>query len=195
MKFTKKHAWLFSALVIAMALFTAVGATIAYLIVKTDPVTNTFCPSGIELLLAETPTNGGSSTANTYQMVPGTTITKDPQVTITANIDCYVFVKIDKSTNFDKFMEYSVITDDGNWKLVDGETNVYYRAISAGDAENGKSFYVLTNNTVTVKSSVTRTDMQNLTSFPTLTFTAYAIQSAGMTSVANAWTQAFALQN
>ena len=193
MKFTKKHALLISVLAVMMALCTVVGATLAYLFVKTDPVVNTFSPSNIGLTLTETTTN--------YQMIPGVDIAKDPKVTVTADVDCYVFVKIDKSDNYGTYLEdYGVAT---GWTLVPGQNDVYYREVTAAAAKNGASFYVLAGNEtfangyVSVKTSVNKAQMAAIATNnqPTLTFTAYAVQKAGFeNNIAGAWTQAQAQQ-
>ena len=54
------------------------------------------------------------------------------------------------------------------------------------------AFAVLANNQVTVKNTVTKEMMDDLTSstLPTLTFTAYAVQKAGFTTAAAAWAEA-----
>ena len=193
MKFTKKHALLISVLAVMMALCTVVGATLAYLFVQTKPVVNTFSPSNITLKLEETTTN--------YQMIPGVDIAKDPKVTVTADVDCYVFVKIDKSTNYGTYLEnYAVAT---GWTLVPGQNDVYYREVTAAVAKNGVSFYVLAGNEtfangyVSVKTSVNKAQMEAIATKdqPTLTFTAYAVQKAGFeNNIAGAWTQAQAQQ-
>ena len=194
MKLTKKHALLISVLAVMMALCTIAGATLAYLFVKTDPVVNTFSPSNIELTLIE-------NTGNTYQMIPGTVYAKDPKVTVTADLNCYVFVKVEKSTGFDTYMTCSVNVGDTAWKLVPGQTNVYYRLVTAAEASDGESFYVLTGNStypngiVTINNSVTKDVLKTLTSNPTLTFTAYAIQQDGFASAEAAWPYALAQSN
>lgn len=192
MKFTKKHALLISVVAALMVLCTFAGATLAYLFTKTEPVVNTFTPSDITLNLVETPTAGGSQTANAYQMVPGTTITKDPKVTAFADVDYYVFVKIDKSENFSSFMEYEVA--DG-WTALVGVTDVYYKAVAANT--NLTNVSVLKDDEITVKDTVTKSNMNALTSatYPTLTFTAYAVQQAGFDSVAAAWQVAYQQAN
>jgi hypothetical protein len=89
--------------------------------------------------------------------------------------------------------------------LVPNTDNVYYRTVTAAEAKNGKSFYVLAGDTanpngiVTVKTSVTKGQMDALKtagtgSYPTLKFTAYAVQQAGMSSPADAWTAAQGLK-
>ncbi len=206
-----------AALSVILVLLVGVAGTLAYLQVKTGSVQNTFAPSNIDLTLAETATEGGSTTANTYKMIPGVVIKKDPKVTVKADIDCYVFVKVDESANFDTYMTYAIAS---GWKLfnttsgavteiaadadLDG-TYVLFREVSANAAEDGEAFYVLAGDTtnpngvVTVKDSVTKTDMDKLYSNgvvitanqPKLTFTAYAIQKAGFENdLLGAWTKA-----
>ena len=184
MKLTKKHALLISVVATLMVLCTVAGATLAYLFTKTDSVVNTFSPSNITLELDET-------TGDEYQMVPGTTIDKNPKVSASADFDYYVFVKIEKSANFDNFMEYTVASD---WTPLTGVSGVYYKEVAAHTSLNDVS--VLAGDKVSVKHTVTKSEMDALTSttYPTLTFTAYAVQQAGLT-VAEAWPIALAQAN
>ena len=206
---------LVTALSVVLVICLSVAGTLAYLQLKTNSVVNTFSPSNIELKLEETATEGGTSTANTYQMIPGVVYAKDPQVTVTSDIDCYVFVQVEESNNFDDFMTYAIA---GGWKLfstgteeidtVGNDAYVLYREVSAEEAKNGEVFNVLAgdatyaNGIVTVKSEVTKAQMDklydengNVKDQPTLTFTAYAIQVAGFeNNVTGAWTQATAQQ-
>lgn len=145
----------------------AVGGTLAWLTDSTQEVKNTFTTSDIDITLAET-------TGTSYKMVPGFTITKDPKVTVEdGSEDCWLFVKLEKSTNFDNFMTYTIA--DG-WTLVSGTENVYARQVKTTDSD--KEFAVLKGDAVTVKQTVTKTDMKGLTpdTYPTLTVTAYATQ-------------------
>ncbi|MDY5219811.1 MAG: hypothetical protein SPH82_04420 [Eubacteriales bacterium] len=185
------------ALVLVVAL-ASIGGTIAWLTATTTPVTNTFTTSDIDITLTET---GATNNAKSFKMVPGSTIAKDPKVTVTAGSeDCWLFVKIEESTNLDDFITYTV--DNGWTELtgVTGVTGVYYRKVAASAAD--QEFNVLTNNQVTVKNTVTKADMKALDAEgaiqPTLTFTAYAVQSASLkdengdavTDPAIAWTLA-----
>ena len=147
-----------------------IGGTLAWLTATTDDVTNTFTTSDINITLAETKTD--------FKMVPGCTIEKDPKVTVLKDSEkCYLFVKLQKSSNFDSFMTYTVA--DGWTQLtgVPGVNNVYYRVVDA-DTANDQSFYVIKDNTVTVSGDVTKANMNALTAatYPTLTVTAYASQ-------------------
>ena len=181
---------LVAALSVVLVVCLSVAGTLAYLQVKTSEVVNTFAPSNIALKLEETTSD--------YKMIPGKDIDKDPKVTVTADIDSYVFVKVEESANFDTYMTYAIA---GDWIALD-ETNhpgVYYREVSADMAKDGEAFYVLAGNKVTVPNTVTKTDMDKLYSNgtvitaaqPKLTFTAYAIQKAGFeNNLAGAWAAA-----
>ena len=182
-------------LVVAMS----VAGTLAFLKVNTTPVVNTFSPSNIGLTLDET------TTATDYKMIPGVEMKKDPKVTVTADIDTYVFVKVKESANFDDYMTYAIAS---GWKLLDGSTTidtvtedeyVLYREVTATEAsvQGGASFYVLAggtksaNGVVTTKTTVKEADMTSAkTNAPTLTFTAYAVQKDAMADVNAAWTEA-----
>lgn len=167
-------------LAIVLVVALSVAGTYAYLTDQTDAIKNTFTVGNVDIDLAET-------TGNSYKMVPGNTISKDPQVTVTANSeDSYVFVKVEKSDNFDDFMTYEIA--DGWLPLTDVD-GVYYREY--GSVETDTIYAVLKDNTVTVKSTVTKAMMDSLTTatYPTLTFTAYACQSAGFDTAAAAWAE------
>lgn len=152
---------------VVLVLCCAVGGTLAWLTDKTAEVENTFTTSDVDITLAET-------TGNSYKMVPGYTISKDPKVTVLADSEkAYVFVKVEKSTNFDTYMTYTMA--DG-WTALDGEAGVYYRVVEDTNAD--QEFAVIKDNTVTVRDTVTKEQMDALTSetYPTLTVTAYACQ-------------------
>lgn len=152
-----------------------VGTTIAWLMAETDPVTNTFTAGDIDIELTET-------TGAEYKMVPGSTITKDPKVTVMAGSEkCYLFVKIEKGNNFDTYMTFTLA--DGWTEL---ESGVYYRVVEASDAD--QTFEVLAGNAVTVKDEMTKEQAEaaNATK-PTLAFTAYACQFDNVSNAATAW--------
>ena len=156
-------------LALAMIVVCVVGGTLAWLTATTPEVKNTFTTSDIDITLAET-------TGTSYQMIPGYTIAKDPTVTVVKDSEkCYLFVKVDKSANFDKFMTYDMAAD---WTALTGVNGVYYREVDTADM--GTAYSVLKNDQVTVKDAVTKENMNALKADgaiqPTLTFTAYACQ-------------------
>lgn len=159
-----------------------IGGTMAWLIDDTKPVSNVFTDSDIEITLNET--------TEDYKMIPGHTIDKDPKVSVAeGSEDCYLFVKIDKSSNYDTYLaDYEIVAD---WtKLKDG---VYYRTVKKTDktrefsllasgsytsADDGNFAWDI--NEVLVKPEVTKAQMNAIKDGsvvkPTLTFTAYAVQ-------------------
>lgn len=170
----------------------AVGGTIAWLQDYTEPVTNTFTTSNIDITLDEDTTD--------YKMVPGKVIAKDPHVTVIANSEpCYVFVVVDKSDNYDTYLNDYEVAD--GWNHYTGvapdlyeKQEVFYREVATDD-EN-QVFYILAGDTtnangiVVVKDKVTNTQMDAAkTTAPTLTFTAYAIQTANI-DWEDAWDEA-----
>ena len=164
------------AMVLALVLLAvcAVSGTLAWLTAKSDVVVNTFTTSDIKVKLEET-------TGTEYKMIPGYTIGKDPKATVLAGSEeCYLFVKLEKSTNFDTYLEYAIA--DG-WTKLEGEgitDTIYYRVVDGTTNQIGTAYSVLKNDQVTVKGSVTKAQMNALDAEdavkPTLTITAYASQ-------------------
>lgn len=181
------------ALVLALTLIVVgvVSGTLAWLTAKSDVVVNTFTTSDIKVELKET-------TGTEYKMVPGYTIGKDPKATVLAGSEeCFLFVELTKSGNFDTYLEY-VVADGWTQLTKDKDGNditdlVYYRKVVSADI--GTAYSILKNDQVTVKGSVTKADMNALDAAgavkPALTITAYASQlykSAGSEfTPAEAW--------
>ena len=156
-----------SIVAVVLVLCCAIGGTLAWLTAKSDVVTNTFAPSGIDIKLEET-------TGKDYKMVPGYTISKDPKATVLAGSEeCWLFVKLEKSANFDSFMTYDMAE---GWEAVTGAPGVYARKVLT--ANFGTAYSVLKGDQVTVKGTVNEGMMNGLTTanYPTLTITAYASQ-------------------
>ena len=171
----------------------SIGATLAWLADKTESITNTFTSSDINITLKETKQEGGTELANSYKMVPGGTITKDPVVTVVAGSEaCWLFVKLDKSDNYDTYLEEYSLDAFVGWQSVPENAGVYYIEVSADAAKAGKTYQVLTDNSLTVKTSVTKANMEAIKSSdqPTLTITAYAVQQLGFSTPKAAWDEA-----
>ncbi len=175
-----------------------VGGTMAWLVADTDPVTNTFSPSTIDITLAEdTKKNIDSNDDYQFKMVPGDTFAKDPYVTVEAGSEaCWLFVAITESANLDTFIDYGV---NSGWQLLEGYTNIYYRSIDDATAKAGSDkLYILAGDAtypdgcVTIRDSVTKADMTAIAASaqPTLSFNACAVQSAHLSTVEAAWEQA-----
>ena len=181
MKFNRKS---ITGLALAGILCFGVAGTLAWLQDETVTVQNTFTTSGIDIDLNETDAVLNDSTSQkekSFKMIPGFTISKDPKVTVKANSEtCYVFVEVIESNSLDTYISYTV---DNSWKkleFTDNSKKVYYRTVTTSTSD--QTFSVLTNDTVTVKDSVTDAKMKALSVAgavqPTLSFKAYAIQLA-----------------
>lgn len=167
----------------------SVGGTLAWLVDKTDPVTNTFTSSGIDIDLTETwntdSDNDGTNDSWSAQLIPGVTYKKDPKVTVaeTTNVDIYLFVEFKEVGNPATYLTYTstLAAANSGWAQGTGiggggdgiPTNVWYRTVKTDDAT--KSWKLLDGNKVTVKDTVKASDMEDA-SKATLTYTAYAFQ-------------------
>ena len=213
-KYAAKHAGRVNmkplALIMALVLTLGgvIGGTVAWLIATPDPVVNTFTYGDINIDLDETDTkldDDNDPNTNEYEMMPGQSITKDPEITVkSGSEEMWLFVKLEKSSNFDTFMEYTVA--DG-WTALSGVDGVYYQHITAEDvATADKKMAVIKDDTVTVKESVTKAMLNGLDKnadgteadpkyYPTLTVTAYAVQYAGNATAADAWAKVTANAN
>lgn len=157
-----------------------VTGTIAWLIDSTPTITNTFTPSNITVAISETNSVLGTdgNYSKEFQMIPGKTYTKDPVVTVTNDIDCYVFVKVAETKNIWNEKKVVTYTMGAGWiSLGDG---VYYRVVEAN--AQVKEFSVIAGNEVTINGALTKEYMTSLgtdtAKYPSLQFTAYAVQMA-----------------
>lgn len=154
-----------------------IGGTVAWLTDQTNPITNTFTYGDINIELTE-------STGESYKIIPGVDIEKDPKVTVKANSeDCWLFVKVAASGTFvEGKVTYAVAE---GWTELTGNDGVYYRAVSSGTAD--QSFSVLAGDQIIVSKDLTKDEIKSITANPTLTFTAYAVQQSGSANAAEAW--------
>ena len=181
-------------LAVVLVLTTVIGGTLAYLSDKTEAVVNTFTVGNIDIDLTE-------STGDSYKMVPGNKYAKDPVVTVGADSEeCWLFVKVEEENNDianqqgEKYVQYAVNAEWKKLEGVDGVNNVWYKEKVAA----GSTHYVLADNaamnangSVTINEKITQDDMPlTIDEYPTLTFTAYAVQSANIETVEAAWEQA-----
>ena len=195
---------------LVLVLCCAMGGTLAWLVAKTDPVVNTFTYGDINIDLSE-------SDDLDLKMIPGNSIKKDPVVTVKKSSEaCWLFVEVKESENFDDFMTYAIAegwtlynttTSGSNIKTdnTTADTYVIYREVVKTTKD--ELFYVLAgkegyqNGYVTVNDTV-RKEMLNALdknedgsdktekTYPTLTFTAYAVQKDNLT-LEQAYNQAF----
>ncbi len=159
----------------------AVGGTIAWITDTSETLTNTFTIGDINISLAET-------TGETYKMIPGNEITKDPEVTVEKGSEAsWLFVKLVKSDNFDDFLTYEVAE---GWTALNEVDGVYWREVDdLTEATADVVYPVLKGDQVKVIDTVDKDDLTSLTTetYPTLTITAYAVQKDNMDTAADAW--------
>lgn len=195
---TKRKFWGFKTIILTIALVilatSAIGGTVAWLSSKTEPVINKFTYGDINITLTETITEDGDDKDNTnsYKMLPGETIIKDPKVTVEENSEnCYLFVQLEKTTNFDDFMKYEMLEE---WTILEGYDNVYYQEVTK--SEEKQEFNIIKDNKVIVKDEVTKDmlnalDEEGIENYPKLTVYAYAVQRNSeietISTPTNAW--------
>ena len=165
-----------------LAPYWAVGGTAAWLAAKSEPIVSTFTFGDINITLTETDHQEGPT-----KIIPGVDIPKDLKVTVKADsVDCWLFVRVEEAGTFvDGKVTYSI--DDG-WTKGDGTRipgGFYYREVR--DVTADEVFHVLKDDKITVSKELTKEDIQNITTQPTLTFTAYAVQREGIDTAAEAW--------
>lgn len=183
LRHSRKTLVMVMAMVIAFS--GAIGGTLAWLTDKTQTIKNTFTVGDIHIKLEESDADGDQDPDNNrYEMIAGGTIDKDPKVTVfQGSKACWLFVQMDKSSYFDKYLTYDMA--DG-WNALTGVTGVYYREVNASNSD--QEFEVIKGNTVNVKSDADFSDLfSGKEPLPTLEITAYAIQRDSIATADEAW--------
>ena len=175
---------------------SSVSGTVAWLVSKSESTVSTFTLGDINITLKESDLG-----SQPIKIIPGIDIGKDPKVTVMANSEaCWLFVKVEES-NWPEFEEangtrkvsYSV---NNGWNVLKNTPGVYFREISAEDAQKGIDYTVLAGSescpsgVIKVSQELTKEEINSITysaNQPSLTFTAYAVQRAGIDTAAAAW--------
>lgn len=174
----------------------SVSGTVAWLVSKPESRVSTFTLGDINITLTES--DFGSQP---IKIIPGIDIKKDPKVTVMANSEtCWLFVKVEernwpdfKEKNGTRKVSYSV--NDG-WIPLKNTSDVYFREVSAEDAQKGIDYTVLAgdescpNGVIRVSQELTKAEINSINysgNQPSLTFTAYAVQRSGIDTAAAAW--------
>lgn len=171
-------------LALVLVIGCAVSGTTAWLATRSDSIVSTYTYGDINITLTET-----TPEAEPTKIIPGVDIKKDLKVTVKANSEaCWLFAKVEKTGTFveDK-VTYSV---DEGWTKGDGESipeDVYYRTVDAVTTDT--DFNVLKDNIIVVSEELTKEDIENITTQPALTVTAYAVQKDGINTAADAWSK------
>lgn len=162
-------------------LVSCASGSLAWLTVSSAPSVSEFSVGKIDVTL----TDSANSADNTAVLIPGTTIVRDPYVTVKGgSVDCWLFVRVDAANGAGDCLNWTPA--EGWSRLESAAETVYYREVTA--SANDQTFQVVKDGTLTVKSALTRTELASM-STPKLTFTAYAFQRAGFEEPAAAWAQ------
>lgn len=182
----------FVMLALTMVVGCAVDGTVAWLVSESESSVSTFTLGDINIKLT------GESESQPLKIIPGVGIRRSLKVTVEPNSEaCWLFVKVE-GTNWSHFpdangtakVSYSVAGGTDDWKTLEGNPGVYYREVSAGDAQTGVVYDVNCN--VTVSQMLTKAEVNSIASGtqPQLSFTAYAVQRDGIDDAATAWAAA-----
>jgi len=175
----------------ALVAVVSIGGTLAWLTDKTEEISNTFTISDVEISLTETA--GVENNEWEKQLIPGKTYPKNPIVSVVDNgtsVDVYLFVKFDDqnktftytdaegNTKTENYLVFtSTLTEANGWKLVNGETDVYWRVV--GNNDETQSWNLIAENAVKVHENLTKELTDEDDEMPSLSYTAYAIQTEG----------------
>ena len=204
----RKKTWLIVACTV-MVLAVSVVGTIAYLTDTTGPVVNTFTMGNLlddplnfvlkEHQATDTDKDGVYTlddtkevNTNTYTVLPGVDLPKDPFVKTneTLKLDAYVFVEVVDGTG--TALHFTV--DSEKWTELSGKTGpkgggkVYVMKDNGGIAEAGASLgpiTILTDNEITVDNAAITDAAAQFGG--TVTFYGYMIQAGGFTDYNAAW--------
>ena len=164
--------------VLLLVVVASVSGTLAWLMAKTHPVTNTFTVGNIELELTET-------SGTLYNLLPAAELKKNPRVTVKNGSEaCWLFIKSVKTEHIDDYITYEIISEGEGWTELEGVDGVYYRQVGA--TLKDETFAILEDDKVTIKDTVTEEALAALTENPKLDFVAYAIQLEGISSAQDA---------
>lgn len=179
----------FVMLALTMVVGCAVDGTVAWLVSESESSVSTFTLGDINIKLT------GESESQPLKIIPGVEIRRSLKVTVEPNSEaCWLFVKVEgtswpaiQDTNGTAKVSYSVAGGTDDWKTLEGNPGVYYREVSAGDAQTGVVYDVNCN--VTVSQMLTKAEVNSIATGtqPQLSFTAYAVQRYSFEDAAKAW--------
>lgn len=160
-------------------LICCTSGSLAWLTASSAPSVSEFSVGKIDVTLTDNTNNTAAV------LIPGTTIVRDPRVTVKGgSVDCWLFVRVDAANGSGDCLTWT--PDDGWSRFESTAETVYYCEVAA--SSDDQTFQVVKGGTLTVKSDLTRTELASM-STPKLTFTAYAFQRAGFEEPAAAWAQ------
>ena len=185
---------------VALLLLIAVGATLAYIFTKTEPVENTFNPSKVSCAVVE----NGSATENTDSIVETGKTKKNVQIKNTGDTDAYIRVAVVVNWMSADGTKVWATTPVKSIDGADGDYTIAYNLKDNGWIDGGDGYYYYTQ--PVAKSALTDTLIESATQltqkgpvgtdntqyYLSIEIVASAIQSNGMdaASAKDAWTKA-----
>lgn len=167
------------------------GASLAWLKSDTKSVRNRFTTGIVQIQLTETwnTDKDADGKPDTWEgiLVPGTTLIKDPVVTVPEDcLDSWIFVHLKETgwpieTSGESGIHYGLAE---GWKPLPGNAEIYYREVDVCASE--RSFPVLTQNSLSVSETLTEQEMAAREDTK-LTVSAFAVQRAGFDTPVEAW--------
>ena len=151
----------FVMLALTMVVGCAVDGTVAWLVSESESSVSTFTLGDINIKLT------GESESQPLKIIPGVEITRSLKVTVDPNSEaCWLFVKVEetnwpdlkKTDGTTRNVSYSVNVPN-DWKALEGNPGVYYREVSAEDAQRGDAYDVNCN--VTVSQMLTKAEVNS----------------------------------
>ncbi len=168
----------------------SVAGTLAYL-TATSEVTNTFTVGNITIALDEADvdeygaevTPAARVTDNSYKLVPGRMYKKDPTIHVTQGSEaCYLFVRIENNISGVVTGSVADQLNANDWTLLADNVYYYENVVDASEADKD----VVVFESFTVKADATNEQIAACND-KTIVVTAYAVQSYGFDSAADAW--------
>ena len=174
---------------------STIAQTLAYMFDWEEKV-NTFTVGNVRISLEESTGKENDYGEREHDMLEGATaVSKDPKVTILGGSeDCWLFVRLEKSANFDEYLQYtkSSLTEQGffeDWGVLSEDmvndpndlVTVLYTKVPATD-ENVE-YYILDKNQVEIiatEEALGELNYNNQANAPSLSISAYAIQQNGL---------------
>ncbi len=128
--------------------------------------------------------SGEQVTQNTYILMPGVDVPKDPKITIEGKtaVPAYLYVEVLESKNFPDEVTYTMAE---GWLPLEGVPNVYYYETPITGTPAALTISILKNNTLTVSDQLPRG------STGTLSFHAYMAQQGKDQDAKTAFTTNF----
>lgn len=178
---------------LALVACISIGGTLAFLTATDEAVTNTFdFANGMTVTLDEDEPDpvknekiakneqGGYDYTN---VVPGQTLNKAPEFTVTTTVDAYVFARVTEGAN----MTIGAIT--AGWTELEGVDNVWYKAVTALADDEGNGI-LQDLDTLFTQVTVGNVDLAGTEDLGDIKIEVAAIQQSGFTSAEEAYEEA-----